>query len=456
MIDHPISGLTLIGFNTTSTLVALIAQSMSGMSFVHALRAPVLTFCLLSSLLLLAVFTHWVYANLAFTQSLRSWIAERVFQPLGLLEAPNVWIIWAMALIGAASTMKGGAAYGDVNGKVFQALSFLQWMPFAIPLYYRKWGRAYCDMRIQSTLLIAFVFVLVAIGLMRNARQLMLIGPFQAALTYFLVSAQDQTLISRRTILKATLIGCGTLMGIGMFADLSAAMTVARDKRETSTQWQVVEETFALLSEPEKLEAYRSQLELASKIAQYDESYLRNPVLARLSETKFHDNMIFFASNFRMEDAREIWDMTGMKLLQAFPLPLLDALGINIDKSKNAFSMGDYYRYLNEGESALGGYATGSMWADMYSLFGGWLPLVAFGLMLVIFLTFDGLSKASNLASISPVLLGSTFIIFEYGLGADSLATKLSFLIRDWPQKIVLYLVVYQFLRLFTRKRFQA
>lgn len=456
MFDHPISGLTLIGLNTTSTLVALIAQSLSGMSFIHSLRAPTLTFGLLSGLLMLAVLTHWIYANLAFTTSIRNWLAERLFQPLGLLEAPNVWVLWAMALIGAASTLKGGAAFGDVNGKVFQALGFLQWMPFAIPLYYRKWGRDYCDMRLQTTLLILFVLLLAAIGLMRNARQLMLIGPFQAALTYFLVAAQDPGLVTRRTIVKAASIAVATLVGITAFADLSAAMTVAREKRETSTPMQVVEETFALLSEPEKLNAYRTQLELASKVALYDEAYLRNPVLARLSETKFHDNMVYFGSNFRGNDTSELWDITGFKLLQAFPLPLLEALDIDIDKSRNAFSMGDYYRYLNEGETVLGGYATGSMWADVYALFGLWLPFAAFGLMMIIFLAFDGLSKPSNLASISPILLGSTFIIFEYGLGADSLATKLAFLMRDWPQKIVLYLLVYQVLRLFSQKRFQA
>lgn len=456
MLDHPISGLALIGLNTTSTLVALVAQSLSGMSFVHSLRAPVLTFALLSGLLLLAVFTHWVYASLAFTRSFRNWLAERLFQPLGLLEAPNVWVLWAMALIGAASTLKGGAAFGDVNGKVFQALGFLQWMPFAIPLYYRKWGREYCDMRLQTVLLILFVLLLAGIGLMRNARQLMLIGPFQAALTYFLVASQDPGFVTKRTIMKAASIAAATLIGITLFADLSAAMTVARDKRETSTPWQVVEETFALLSEPEKLNAYRTQLELASKVSVYDEAYLRNPVLARLSETKFHDNMIFFASNFRVDDTGELWDITRFKLLQAFPLPVLEALDIDIDKSRNAFSMGDYYRYLNEGENALGGYATGSMWADVYALFGVWMPCAAFCLMLVIFLAFDGLSKPANLASISPVLLGSTFIIFEYGLGADSLATKLAFLMRDWPQKIVLYLIVYQVLRLFSKKRFQA
>ncbi|MGE5452627.1 MAG: hypothetical protein ACM3VZ_12405 [Acidobacteriota bacterium] len=456
MVAHPVSTLMLIGFNATTTLTALLAQSLSGVAVIHFLRAPVVTFNLLSGLLLLAVAVHWVYRHLAATTALRVWAAEQVFRPLGALEAPNVWALWAMALLGALSTLRGGAAFGDVNGKVFQAIGFLQWLPFIIPLYYKKWGRTYCDMRLHSVLLALFVLALAAIGLARNARQLMLIGPFQAALIYFLVAAQDNTGISRRTLVKAGSLAVVGLMGITSFADLSVAMTVARDKRQTSTPWQVVQETFALLGEPEKLERYRTQIELAATLEVYDEAYLRNPVLARLSETKFHDNMLFYAMNFDASQQDELVSLTGEKLLQALPQPVLDGLNISLDKGRNAFSMGDYYRYLNEGTPALGGYATGSMWADMWSLTGVWMPFAAALLMLVLFLTFDSLSLPGHLASISPVVLGSTFIIFEYGLGAESLAAKLAFLLRDWPQKIVLYLMVCHAMRLFFGKGHQA
>lgn len=456
ILDQPISTLMLLGFNTTTTLVALVAQTLSGVAVIHLLRTPVFTFSMMSGLLLLAIGVHWCYRHLAATVALRDWLARRVFQPLGALEAPNVWAIWAMATLGALSTLRGYAEFGDVNGKLFQAMGFLQWLPFVIPLYYQRWGKSYCDMRVHFPLLVAFVLILAGIGLARNARQLMLIGPFQAALTYLLWVAHQESRITTRTVVKAGALVVSFLIGITLFADLSAAMTVARDKRQTASQMQLIEETFALLREPEKLERYRTQIELASKLSVYDEAYLRNPLLARLSETKFHDNMLYYAQNFGQDQQSEVWNVTLEKLILAFPQPVLDALKIKIDKWRNTYSMGDYYRYLNEGEGALGGFATGSMWADMYSLFGVWLPFCTVLLLLVVFITFDGLSLHGNLYSISPVVLGSTFIIFEYGLGAESLATKLAFLMRDWPQKVVLYLIIFHFFRLFTAKRHQA
>jgi hypothetical protein len=64
------------------------------------------------------------------------------------------------------------------------------------------------------------------------------------------------------------------------------------------------------------------------------------------------------------------------------------------------------------------------------------------------FLIFDSLSYGGKSFVISPIVLASTFVIFEYGLGADSLVTKIQFILRDWPQKIVLYLLIYHVLAL--------
>lgn len=452
VVDTPVSSLALIGFNSSACLVSLIAQTLSAQGLVHLLRAPQETFAMLSGLLVMAILVHAAYRQLAFFMALRQWFAVRVFEPVGALHAPPVWMIWVMAAIGAASTFKGGAAYGDVGGKFLQALSFLQWLPFAIPIYFKKHGRDYCDMKLQWPLLLSYVLLLAMIGLTRNARQLMLIGPFQAAVIYFLWTVQQKEMVGRWTTLKAAgLIVCMSI-GVSWFSDLSTAMTIARDQRETASRMEVVNETIALLSEPEKLNQFRLRTELAAKTALYDEAYLSNPVLSRLSETKFHDNMFFYALSFNQREDDRVWTTIGEKLLTTLPQPFLDAMKINIEKAQYGFSMGDYFRYLNEGEPVLGGYATGSMWADMLAVFGVWMPFIACVLMLWMFLIFDSLSYGGQSFVISPIVLASTFVIFEYGLGADSLVTKIQFILRDWPQKIVLYLLIYHVLALFFGK----
>ena len=179
ILDQPISTLMLLGFNTTTTLVALFAQTLSGLAVTHLLRAPVLTFSLMSGLLLLAIGVHWCYRHLAATVALREWLARRVFQPLGALEAPMSGPSGPWLRFGAVSTLRGNAEFGDVNGKLFQAMGFLQWLPFVIPLYHQRWGKAYCDMRVHFPCWLPSCWSWQASAWRAMPRQLMLIGPFR-------------------------------------------------------------------------------------------------------------------------------------------------------------------------------------------------------------------------------------------------------------------------------------
>lgn len=451
-VDYPVSSLAIIGFNVTSSLASLVAQTTSWVPVTQLLRGPVLTFSVLAAASLIAVAVHWTYRHLAATVSLRDVLALHVFRPLGVLDAPPIGTLWAMAILGTLSTLQGGAAFGDAGGKLFQALGFLQWLPFAIPLYYKKYGDRYCDIKKQIPLLIAFTITLMGIGLLRNARQLMLIGPVQAALIYFIWAMQDPSPVRKRTLAKAGAGLVAVLMSITLFTDVAVAMALARDKRETSTPWQTVQETYHLLSERDKLTAYRMSGTLAASLNIYDEAYLSNPILARFSETKFHDNMLYFAFNFNAKQRAEVLDTNVEKLLMTLPQPVLDMLEIKLDKQRNAYSMGDFYRYQNEGSESLGGFATGSMWADVIVIGQDFAPFLVAVLFLVLFLCFDSLSLRGEIFVVSPIVLGGTWSILLYGLGSESLAAKLAFLLRDMPQKVLIYALLAFMLRMIFKR----
>ncbi|CAH0351566.1 hypothetical protein [Aquabacterium sp. CECT 9606] len=438
-VDYPVSSLAIIGFNVTSSLASLVAQTTSWVPVSQLLRAPVLTFSVLAAVSIIAVLVHWIYRHLAATVSLRDGLAMHVFRPLGVLDAPPIATLWAMAMLGALSTLQGGAAFGDAGGKFFQALSFLQWLPFAIPLYYKKYGHRYCDIKKQIPLLIAFTIVLMGIGLLRNARQLMLIGPVQAALVYFIWAMQDPSAVRKSTFVKAGAGLVAVLLGITLFTDVAVAMALARDKRETLTPWQMAQETYQLLGERDKLAEYRMNGTLDASLKTYDEAYLSNPLLARFSETKFHDNMLNFAFSFNAKQRGEVLDTNVDKLLMTLPQPVLDMLEIKLDKQRNAYSMGDFYRYQNEGSQPLGGFATGSMWADVIVIGQDFSPFLVAILFLLLFLCFDSLSLRGEIFMVSPIMLGGTWGILLYGLGSESLASKLAFLLRDMPQKVLIY-----------------
>ncbi|MES2091917.1 MAG: hypothetical protein V4532_18340 [Pseudomonadota bacterium] len=183
--DYPISSLAVLGLCVTTQYAALVAQTLGWTSFIQLLRWPVVTFGVLAAVQVLAVGTHWVHRHLALTKSISKIIATKVLTPMGALSVPPIGTIWLMALLGAISTATaGGIATGDVGGKAFQALAFMTYMPFLIPIYHRRYGQAYCDIKKQAPLLLAYVALLVLIAMVRNSRQLMAIGPVQAGLLF--------------------------------------------------------------------------------------------------------------------------------------------------------------------------------------------------------------------------------------------------------------------------------
>jgi len=449
--DAPLSSLALLGFCVTSQLAALVAQTMQWSPYVHMLRDPLTTFSVLSGVQLIGIGTHYVYRHFQPLYGFRDKVASVVLSPWGVHDAPRPLALWVMSLIGVASMAKGGAEMGDVSGKALQALEFMTWMPFLILVYQRQFGEAYCSFKKQAPLVLLYALVIVGIAMARNARQLMFIGPVIATLLYLTVAVRDPGPMPRKSIYK---VGVGLILAsvaVALVADLATAMVLAREKRETATRWEMLEETYHALTDRTRIQAYRDSGYLAAITEAYDETYLSNPVLARLSETKFHDNMLYFGTRFGELERGDIMEQAGMRIVVLMPQPLIDFLEIKIKKEKYLYSMGDVYVNTDHGGD-MGGFVTGSIWADLLVMFGPFAPFVAAMFMVLTFIMLDSLTRLSGSYFISPVGLCMAWIIFIYGIGGESIATKLSMLLRDTPQKVVLYALVFWGVRLFIRQ----
>lgn len=442
---HPLSSLALLGLCITSLLTSLAAMSFYWRPLIQNLRAPELTFPVLASVHVIAVFTHWVYRNFKPFSDTPHFIASKFLKPIGAFSVPHVSTIWLMGIVGAGSQLIGHAATGDVGGKTIQALGFLCWTPVLIPFYHAQIGERFCNIKKQTGLIALFIALMVLVGLARNVRQLMMIGPMQLAFAYFIYIAINRTPTgpnATRALAVSLFIGIFGLYGV---ADLTTAMGVAREKRDTGTYEEVINETFsALFTERHKLDAYRAKTELATKISVYDESYIPNPVLIRLSETKFHDNMLFLGSRYIHEDKGEFLVAMKNKAISALPETISKRLFKGYDKNDHIYSMGDYYLYLLWGERSLSSFVTGSIWADFYTLLSYWYIAAVVPYMLLMFLILDSLSlKQTKTILISSVGICTTWLIFIYGIGGDSIAGKFLFVIRELPQRLFLYLLIF-------------
>ena len=445
-IEHPLSSLAILGLCVTTQFAALVAQTLGWTSFTALLRWPQTTFMVLAVVQVLAIGTHWVHRHLAVTQAISDFMAHKVLTPLGALSIPPINTLWIMTAIGLLAMAKaGGTATGDVGGKAFEAFSFMAYMPMLILIYHRLHGQAYCDIKKQGPLLLGYVAILVLVGVARNGRQLMAIAPVQAGLIFLVYFLQDPTPITGRTIRRLASLSVAVAMAVVLFADLAVAMVINRDQVAILKPRELIEETLKTLADRPRLKQYRQTAQDGAEFNRYDEAYLDNPVIARFSETKFHDNNIQIATLTTESERNAIWQLTEDKVLAILPQPVLDALDVKVDKNQLMFTFADYNRYLNEGpDGTLGGYATGSVWGHVIALFGlAWAPLVVCLTLLPTYVILDGFSRRGHGFDIAPMAMCSTWVIFIYGLGGDSLVYNIGFYLRDFPQRLALYLLVF-------------
>lgn len=438
LVTHPMSALALLGMTVTSQMASLLIQTMDLNSFTRWLRAPVMTFSLLAMLHLVAIATHWAYRHLTSVQHVTEGIARHVWSPLGILKVPPVHIIWLLSIIGFVSYVTGGGATGDVGGKFIAAAGFLMWLPFMIPFYQQLQNGRYCQLSRHVPVIIAYALLIAAVAIVRNFRQIMFIGPIQAMFVYLLYVARDDRLATNKTVWR--LVGSVVILAAGVWiaSDLVTAMSMMREKRDKSTPMEMLRGTAEAYMDKAGIQHARDDRFLDAMINPYDETYLSNPALARFSETKFHDNMFFLSRDLSDAEVNVLAQAIWRHTLATLPQNVLDMFDIPLDKNQNMFSMGDVHLNLMTG-SEMGSFVTGSLWADVYALTGRFMPFVAAGLMLLTFIVLDSLTRLDLGYFISPATLCATWPIFVYGMGGESLAFKVSLLLRDIPQRALLY-----------------
>jgi hypothetical protein len=281
------------------------------------------------------------------------------------------------------------------------------------------------------------------LGMAINARGMMFSGIMTIALFGLLSALRSHKLISRRyapTILIATaLLGAASIP----LTDLAYAMVLARDTRAKVSKLETIENTFYYFQNPHLLQARRDRDKLEASHGNYDESYIANPLVARLIETKFHDNAFYFSGRLSEKAADELLDTTGDFFWAVLPDPMLKSMKIDVDKDKLAFSMGDYLVHLSVG-GPLGGFRTGSGLAQGFALFGDVFPVIYFLLCPVLFYFLDLLSfrAGSGQVLISALGMLGVWRLFQYGITGESLHFIFMSVVRGVPQNILAYLLV--------------
>lgn len=435
---HPLSSLSIIGLVNSTQFASLVAQTVELQSLTQLLRAPTFTFFMLSVVISMAVLTHYGYRHFTPLANVSAFIANRIYAPLRAFERPQPLVIWCLAALGMAAQVAGGGKMGDVGGKFLFGFSFLIWMPFLIPIYQSTSNGTYCNLKKQLPLVILHGLAIAADSLIKNGRGGLFAAPVQLVLLYLLFFMHTPHRVTARFLRGMAVLAVVAGVSVTVMSDLATAMVIARDKRDSVSTRELLETTYNAFMDKAAIAAYRERNLASSAWSMYDESYLQNPLLARFSETKFHDNMFFVVSELTEAERGEAAHESIFRIVLLLPQTVLDFFELKIQKDFYRYSMGDYFVNLHHG-AGVGSYLTGSIWAEIYDVSGSWFPVTCALMLLPCFWLFDAMVKPGAGFVVAPPAMCTAWQIFHFGLGGESISAKASFLLRDTPQRVLLY-----------------
>jgi len=445
----PLSTFAIFGFAVTTQIGALLIQSFSWTSLVSDLRQPLETFATLFLYFIVALVAHIMFRQFKNNRGYRPSTISAFLERLELYQAPSTNILWIMGWLGVMSMIFGR---GDaVGSKIWDGFKFLAYAPFVIPIHLKIIGEAYCNAKKEYLFLLAWFLLITLFGILIGSRSTILTGIMNVALIYFLALLRNNFIVSikqiSKFILRASLLFVLIIPLVEPITNASIAIQISR-----FLPGYRLDNFIATYNNTYVIEKYVALASMAKERSAYDETYIKNTLLQRFVETKFHDNALYFASKLSEGNINTLESKTIDLLLGAFPQPILDFCKIDVDKFTLKFSMGDYLAYLSSG-IPLGGFRTGSIFAQGQALFGLFFIPMYFGICMVLFNLMSLLTrreKAFILISTPGMLM--MWQLFISGITAESLHQTFNFIFRNFFQMLIIYLVIYWICRMFVSR----
>ena len=178
----------------------------------------------------------------------------------------------------------------------------------------------------------------------------------------------------------------------------------------------------------------------------WDETYVDNFLLNRYCNMRITDETLYYAMKLKGWDSygnKQMRDMFLDRLLSNFPTPVLKFMSINIDKSKMAFSEGDYLYSVANNAPLFIGYRVASHLALGIACFGLLYFPIQFVLLLLSFYLLDTLVYKKNGLFFSIAGLVVVFELVGRFRNANGCVGDAGYLMRGFWQFIFLYWITF-------------
>lgn len=455
---HSFSCFLILGFYFTQFGLPTIFTLLEGKPLIFNLNYPVSVFIhsFLAFLALLGAFI--LYKN--HLNALRKFLTS-FLKRLNFYEIPTKIQFWLIGIMGLSSIVVERVIF-DGYGEDKTSSEFLSFITGIQPYSYLPLlllfpavfsdSKNYEKLKVSRLLLLVYIAVLVILGIMANSRGLFMQGITTVGLVYFLgliLGRLDFQIIRARNVLIAF---SGIWLITGPLSDLGTAMVAVRGLRGDIPPKALMEATLRTYQDKDALKAYRELSDF--KVRDWDESYFNNIFLSRFSNLKYSDASLQQAFQIRNPDG-QMQDIVYGKYLSVIPQPLLDLLGVPLDKNfyGNA-SFGDFLYMRNSG-TGYGGFRTGNFLGMGLATFGWWYLGVLFIGVILLFNFIDSFilyeKGTYHLSVIGLLSILFCFTYFGVSTPSESVTNVFHYITRGWIQTVLLYILLFWIARKVSR-----
>lgn len=471
LLRSPLSSLMLLGYTAYYFILPPLATLLEGKGLTNNLEAPVLVFLHAFACMLALIAAHLFYIGTPLPQIIRRTINERIYMPLGYFADVSMLQLFAMGALGVLSNVisaSAGEIYTEetvgIVGKLVQGFYPLMYVPYCIAIF-PLLGKVQRLERRHLMALLGYTVVLLFVSVARNSRGVLFSG-IASLLVAYAYGVTVQLLPKPKVhIFRIAVVVLSLIAIFGPVSDFSTAMVVVRSQRTDIGAADLISATFDEYLDKDGLKQYR--VESAVQNGDWDELYVDNLFLARLSNLKFADQSIGLAMALDDGGASYLRGLEWQRVMSVLPQPMIEFLGVDANKSfVTAASGGDLMLFAVTGSQyALGNFRTGSIFGSGYALFGWFYPLIFAALAVLIFAfvdaqvlqkchLFDG-HQTLQTNIFNPLCITSLFTWMFYmtsaATGIESVSGLFQFIIRGWLQVIVIYAIAYGLTRIMVK-----
>ena len=430
---------------------------LDGNSMSHDMHNPILTYILQFCYFGLTVFSFEWAKHIRGNKNSR---LSRIFRNIGYFNPPSVLQLWILALIGWIPEIHLLLNQYTEEGSIMaqgtlSMLAILIYAPICILFPSLLGSREHSK---SSKLMVLFYIVLlIIIGIATNHRGSMLSPLIVAGWGYFFTLLYRKKPIRIFSVKKILLVIIAFLLISGPASDMAFAMLITRNERNNLSFTELLKETVDLYLNKNELDQYRKIMDLTqnnnadySELSDdWDETYVSNIFLQRVCNYRVVDASIYHAGRVGLGNKKMLEDFFS-HIVCMLPQPILDILGLNLNKKDFEYSPMDYLYYLStKAHSINSSYIVGGDVGLGLATFG----ILYFFILVIIyrceFYVLDSQTFNINNGKIIPFFVIISVPMLRFAV-ASGIQGHITYLFYSFPLSLTILLLVYNIVRFIT------